>query len=282
MGFQIIHESPQTIWCPVGVGLTCYVGQLVVSVDEGVAPMVQASGLASQAHKMAAVALISDGGAGTANNLVFGVVIGTNKKIPTFDSTYKTEKITHVAPSSATADDYVMVEGVWAKGDLMSMVKVALITSESVLRAPLYDNTYGTALPTYTIASGASTGGMTTPTITPTPILASLSTFYFQSGPAAGAYRISKTAHATTHTWDMPLVKACAAGDTIVHMNGLRTIGQSFAQFDSTCQFIDANDALNTNYYLIDVLQLDLEDEKNAYVDFRLSTYTTLSYDDIA
>ena len=280
MGFSIAQGTPHCIWAPVGVGLTCYVGQIVVSVDEGVAPMAAASGLGSQAHKMAAVALIADGGAGTANNLPFGVVIGTNKRVPAFNSTYKTESITYVAPSSATADDYAMVEGPWAKGDLMSMVKIALITSETVLRGQLYDNTFGTALPTYTIASGASTGGMTTATIAPTPFLASGSTFYFKDGAAAGAYRISKTAHATTHTWDQLLTKTCAAGDTIVHAN-LRTIGQSMAQFDSTSQFIDMNDAQDTNYWLIDVLRLNLEDEKSAFVEFRMSTYSMLSYDDI-
>lgn len=279
MGFSIAQGTPHCIWAPVCVAETLYVGQLVRSNNEGVEALAAAAGKGSQVHKMATVALISDGA--SANNLPFGVVIGTNKRVPTFDSTYKTESITYVAPNTATADDYAMVEGPWAKGDLMSMVRIALITSETVLRGQLYDSSFGTALPTYVIASGAGVSGMVTSTIAPTPVLASLSTFYFMDGAAAGSYRISKTAHADTHTWDMPLTVACAAGDKISHANGLRTIGQSYTQFDSTCQFIDMNDGLGTNYWLVDVLRLNLEDEKSSWVDFRMSTYSMLSYDDI-
>ena len=278
MGFEVVHGNPQTIWAPVVNSDTLYVGQLVRCNNEGVEPFVQASGLADQARKMASVALIADGG--SANNQLFGVVIGTNKRTPTFNTTYKAEYITYVSPASASSGDYFGVEGVWAKGDLQAMVKVALITSETVLRGPIYNAAYGTAPTVLTVASGASTTGCTTNASESTNV-ASEATIYFRTGAAAGCYRICDGTSATAQTWDIPTGTTCAVGDTAVKVQ-LRTLGQSKIMLDSEATYIDNNAELTSHYHLIDVIRLDLSEAGKEYVEFRMSTYTMLSYDDIA
>lgn len=277
IGFRIAHGSPQTIWCPVINTTTLYVGQLVRSNNEGVEAFVQASGLGDQARKMAAVALIADGA--SANNQLLGVVIGTNKRLPTYDTTNRAESITYVAPSSATSNDYFGVEGPWGKGDLMAMVKVALITSETVLKGPIFNAAVGTAPTELTVASGASTVGCTTQTNEATAV-ASEATIYFRTGAAAGAYRICDDTDPAAHTWDIPTVKTCAVGDKCVKVQ-LRTIGQCKMMLDSVGMYIDTNAELTSHYHLIDVIRLDLSEAGNEYAEFRMSTYSMLSYDDI-
>jgi len=278
MGFTVSRGAPITVWVPVINTDTLYVGQLVRCNNEGVEPVAQASGAASQAHKVAAVGLISDGA--SANNMMYGVVVGTNKRTPTFSSSYSAEYITYVAPSSATSGDYFGVEGPWAKGDLQAMVEVAIITSETVLKAPLYNAAWGTAPTELVVASGASTLGCTTNTNEASGI-ASESTIYFRTGAAAGAYRITDDTSPTGHTWDSATVTTCAVADTCVKVN-LRPNGQCKMMPDSEAMYIDVNAECTTNYFLINVVSLDLSEAGKETVEFQMAPYTMLNFDDLS
>ena len=275
---ELVSSGVRKVWCPVGVAAgTLYVGQLVRQTNEGVDIMAVASGLSDQASKMVGVGLIHDGT--SQNNVPFGIIVGTNKRIPTYSTTYKAESITYVAPSSATSEDYCMVEG-WAKGDLMAMVEVAILDPTVVLRSAIYNAAFGTAPTVGTIASGASTLGATVNALEATGV-ASCATVYFRTGAAAGCYRVTDDASATALTWDLALTTTCAVGDTLVRINGLRPHGYSKCQLDATTKWIDCNEELTSNHFSIVVHKLDLSVPGKEYVEFTLNAYHFLAMDDI-
>ena len=250
MGFEVVHDAQQAIWCPVINTDTLYVGQVVVAGNEGVAPLAAATGA----------------GDTTAKQVPFGVVIGTNKKTPAFSSTYGAESITYVAASSATAEDYVMVEGPWAKGDKVAMVKVIPITAQTVLKVPLYTATLGTALTVGTLSGTPTTLGGTSSAVIAG--IDSLSTMFVRSGGQAGAYRVTDDTSTTTLTWDGELNAAPDAGDTLVRIN-LRPQGLARMQLGTEGLFADVNADVSADYCLIDVLRLDLSQAGKEYVEFR-------------
>ena len=251
MGFEVVHDAQQAIWCPVINTDTLYVGQVVIAGNEGVAPLAAATGA----------------GDTTAKQVPFGVVIGTNKKTPAFSATYMAEYITYVAASSATAEDYVMVEGPWAKGDKVAMVKVIPITAQTVLKAPLYTDTIGTAPTVGTLSGTPTTLGGTSSAVEEAG-LDSLSTMFVRSGGQAGAYRVTDDTSTTTLTWDGELNAAPVAGDTLVRIN-LRPQGLSQVDLGTEALFIDSGATATTNHFLIDVLRLDLSEAGKEYVEFR-------------
>ena len=138
MPITIAQGSPQNVWVPITDGVTLYVGG-IVCVDrsapgEGVMVLPDASGAANV----------------TNNDVPYGVVIGTNLKNPTYDTTYKCDKIVNVGvadPHDGSANEYVGVEGPYSKGDQIGMVKVAIITPSTVLKASIFKAAVGTPLP---------------------------------------------------------------------------------------------------------------------------------------
>jgi len=251
MGFQIVHGDTQPIWSPVINTDTLYNGQVVVVGNEGIAPLVAAVGA----------------GDTTGKQVPFGVVIGNNLKTPSFSSTYNTDSITYVDPSSAGADDYVGVEGPWAKGDKQAMAKIQLVTAQTVLKAPLYTDTLGTT-PTVGTLSGTPTTVAATSSAVEEAGVASLSTLYVRSGGQEGSYRVTDDTSTTALTWDLPLNAAPVAGDTVVRVN-LRPQGLSRMQIGTEGLFIDTGATVTTNYFLIDVIRLDLSEAGREYVEFR-------------
>jgi len=251
MGFRVVHNGCQPIWAPLINTDTLYNEQLVVVGNEGVAPLAAATGA----------------GDTTGKQVPYGVVIGNNLKTPTFDSTYNTDKILYKDPSSAGSEDYVSVEGPWAKGDKQAMVKIDLITAQTVLRAPLYTDTLGTA-PTVGTLSGTPTTVTATSSAVEEAGVASLSTLFVRSGDQAGAYRVTDDTSTTALTWDLPLNAAPVAGDTVVRIN-LRPQGLSRMQIGTEALFVDTGATVTTNYFLIDVIRLDLREAGREYVEFR-------------
>jgi hypothetical protein len=251
MGFEVVHDSCQHIWAPVINTDTLYVGQPVIAANEGVSPLTTAVGA----------------GDTTGKEVPFGVVIGTNKKTPSYSSTYQAEQVTYVAASSASSEDYVMVEGPYAKGDKTAMVKIAVITAQTVLRAPLYTDTLGNALTVGTL-SGTPTTGTATSSAVEEAGVDSLSTMYVRSGGQAGAYRVTDDTSTTGLEWDAELNAAPVAGDTVVRVN-LRPNGTCRMQLGTESLFIDTGATVTTNYFLIDVVRLDLSDAGKEYVEFR-------------
>ena len=112
MGFHVVQGSPQTTWARVDGTDTLYVGQLVTSSSDGVLPMTAAVGEADTGGKA----------------IPYGVVIGTNNKVPLFNTTYDAEYITGVvAQAGQLAREGGMLEGGYAKKEPSAMVEVALI-----------------------------------------------------------------------------------------------------------------------------------------------------------
>ena len=266
MSMSIVHGSPQTLWVPVVPATTIYVGGLVCidtsAPEEGVIMLPDADGVANDTNL----------------DVPFGVCIGTNRKNPLYSATYLTEYIT--SPAAADAHDgasieYVGVEGPWAKGDPIPMVKVAFITPNTVIRARIRNAAIGTAPTVATVTSqttGGATGvGCTVDGIDHTAIASNLDTIYFRSGGNAGCYRTLDSAHATALTWDVALRNDVEEGDTCVVVP-VRTHGYSTVMFDATTMaFIDcADDAVlnGTARWIIQVLRLDLSVAGDEYCEF--------------
>ncbi len=277
MAFTIAHGTPQMLWAPVSRGNnaastseTLYVGQLVRCTNEGVTGLAQASGIGDVTIKGIGVGILSNGS--SCNNVLYGVVVGTNAKRPAFDSTYNTERIAFDNPNQTAIETYVLKGGPWAQGDQEAMVKVALLDNTVTLRSPIYNSSsvVGTAPTVGTITASAGVSA-TTATMGVTSV-ASLSTMYFRTGSNAGAYRIVDSASATTHTWDSPVTNSTGSsamnGDTVVLVN-MRPNGRSRVQISNEALWIDGSAAVTTNYFYADITRLDLSVAGSEFVEFR-------------
>lgn len=260
MGFSVVSPNPHTIWCPVDYGSagdTLYVGQLVKSTGDGVAPL----GAASGAYD-------------TSNDAqVFGVVIGTNNGVPVHDSTYNAEKITSVSSqASLLARDCKMQEGVWSKGEYQTMVQVALIDPTTIVRGPVRNGAIGTLMSVETVGSASTTGlvvdisGMFDQTA-----VADNATLYCRSGSNMGLYRIRTDTTSSAATCAVAFPYDVAVGDTFVSAN-VRPLGMSRAQFDSESMYVENSAALTSDYFGINVLKLDLSTAGDEYVEFRFAS----------
>ena len=255
--------APVQQWIPVKLSATVYNNTLVEMADEGVMPLPAASGA----------------GDTTGNSICVGLVIANNKLDPVFNSTYKEEYITAgnaADPHGGSAIRYRPVEGPFVSGDSenRAMVLVEKIYDFTVLSAPLWATSVGTA-PTVLTATNTSADGLgiTTNATDHTPVDL-LSTIYCRSGANAGAYRIRSDASTTVATWDVAMKHDIAVGDTFVSV-GMRPLGNSYIDFNSTCaSFIDIDQNPATDYYEIDVLRLDLSKAGEEYAEFTLSPNT--------
>jgi len=263
MSMSIVHNSYQTIWVPVKPAVTIYVGGLVgidiSAPSEGVEMLPVAAGVANK----------------TNNDMPFGIVVGTNRKEPLWDSTNLREYIT--APAAADAHDgasieYVGVEGPWAKGDPIPMVKIDVLMPGSVIRAPIFNAAVGTA-PTVVTCTTAGTSGVTGTfgAIDFTPTADNDGTLYFRSGNNAGAYRIMDGTSTTALQWDMATRNDVLVGDTAVAVP-VRSHGPATIYFHATTMsFIDAAvepAKAGTNLWAVNVLRLDLSEAGKEYCEF--------------
>jgi len=261
MGIEVVQGSPQTIWCPMEDAVTLYVGGMVMHDTTGPLHGVEPLDAAAGAFNL------------TNSDAPFGVVIGTNRKNPVYNTTYNAEYITSPAAADAhdgASIDYVGVEGVWAKGDPIPMVKVAIITPCTVLRAPLYATAYGTAPALLTATAITAAGlGCTTNAIDFTNE-AQMSTIYCRKGANAGSYRITDTTSTTVHTWTIAMRNEVAIGDTFVAVP-LRFQGFSTVQFDVAATYLECDTTpavAGTNLWGINVLRLDLSEPGKEYCEF--------------
>jgi hypothetical protein len=261
MPISVAHPKDlQTRWITVNDGVTVYVGSLIALNTS--APLHGATVLPDSA--------------GVANNtnkdVPFGVVIGTNRKEPLFSTTYNTEYIT--APAAADPHDGASIEYAMdgQPGDPVSRVKIALIDSTTVLRAPIFNGAVGTGPTVGTVTTGSTDGLGCTTTAVQTATVVGLSTIYIRSGANRGAQRIATSASTTVHTWTPAVKSDIAVGDTLVSVP-LRDWGLSTIMFDDVSMtFIDMADAPDlamTDRFLIQVVRLDLSVAGSEYAEFR-------------
>lgn len=260
--FSIAHvDQLQTVWAPIVDSDTCYVGGLLMASDEGLKPLTTATGAADTTNKA----------------IPYGICVGTNNYTPSFDSTYKTDKITDATPLASTTE-FVGVEGPWHKNGHMAMVKVALIDPSTVIRGDIFDGATGTAMTVATVAAAGAAAatsctcdGLGFPAAT-TKISKTYATIYFRSGNNTGAYRILDSTSSLALTWDKPLFAAVAANSTLVGVNGLRPNGLSQMQIGGEATYINGGTDASTNYFSVTVARLDMRTAGKEFAEFRFNT----------
>jgi hypothetical protein len=250
-------QSTQAVWCQIVDLDTCYIGQLVGVSAEGVITMSAAAGAADTTGKV----------------VPFGIVIATNNKTPVFDSTYNTESITDVAPSSNPYEHHVGIEGPQAKMARTDMVKVALIDPSTVIRGDIRNGGAGTAITVGTVTTDGA-NSCTTSTVgipDPTYWAKTWATMYVRSGRAQGQYRVLDSVSSTSLSWDKATHVQVATSDTVVVANGMRPVGISRMQTDGEAMYIDQGVDCSSNYYSIIVHRLDLSVAGKEFVEFRFA-----------
>ena len=261
--FTVVHQnSHQSLWAPVNVSETVYVGS-IIGVDTatptcGVRPLPVASGAANVTNL----------------DVPLGVVIGTNATGPNkvYNSTYKTEYITAGAEAAGYGNT-TQYEGVEGPMRLeFAMVQYIPITSETVIRGRIFNAAYGTAMTTLTVTSGSSATGLDfTSNANESTTVANFATMYCRTGANMGQYRIVQNASSTAFQNSPAFKTDIAVGDTFVVANGLRPFGMSRCYIDAEGMYIDNNAELTANYLLIDVVRLDLSVSGEEYVEFRFN-----------
>jgi hypothetical protein len=260
-----VHPNhQQLVWRPVLAGSTIYTGALVstAAIDaptEGVQAMPVAAGVSNT----------------TAQFIPMGVCVGNNNVAANevYNSTYKTSYITAPAAGAiyGSTTQYQGVEGPWSKGDPRAMVLVSLIDATTILRAPLYNAAYGTAPTEATVTVGSGTDGLDcTSTAVEVATVSVFATLYARTGKNAGVYRTLTSASTTAHTWLQAMYKDMEIGDKIVVV-GLRPFGSCYMQIHSSAMFINTAAAAATDYFIIDVVRLDLSQAGKEYVEFRFN-----------
>ena len=258
MGFEVVHNSPQTVWVPLNYQDTIYVGSIAC---------IDISGVAS--HSGINMLPQAAGAWNTAYDIPFGVVIGTNLRRPLFNTTYKCEEITSASPLASTTE-FVGVEGPYIKGGREHMVKVAVIDPSTVCRSNIVVDAIGTAPTILTVTATVSAGTSIAHNTNHVACVDGWSTIYFRSGLNKGTYRIlSGTASTTAGAWTIPTYAPVTTGDQAVVVN-LKPFGISQAQLLATAlTCFDVGTTLGSNYFGIDVVRLDLSVQYHEYVEFR-------------
>jgi hypothetical protein len=262
-GMRVAYGGLGTIWTPLQDSATVYVGGLVTcdisDPTEGILQLPDSSGVFNE----------------TNNDFPLGICIGTNRKSPLFDTTYKCEKITDPGAADAhdgASIDYYTQGDIWAKGDCIAMAKIELIGPSTVIHAPIYNAAVGTGPTLLTVTGGDTDGlGMTVNDCQFTPEAYPTNTVYFRTGANAGAYRMGDAASATVMTWDKALRNDVSIGDTAVCVP-MRLFGPSQIMFDDTsASFVDCADApvkAGTARWSVVVTRLDLSEAGNEFVEF--------------
>jgi hypothetical protein len=238
-------------------GVTLYVGQLVQSTGDGVGPLGQASGALDTSSK----------------KVPYGVVVATNAKNPTFNSTYKAESITSVSSQAAqAARDFFGPEGGWGKSEPQAMVQVALIDCCTVLEGSIFRGAYGTAVKTFAANTATADGSGVSYTAggADAAAVADYTTIVGLTGANAGSIRIRTDATNSAATVAVCFPKGVASGDTFKSVN-VRPRGLSKVQLDSVSTYIDSSASVASNYYGIDVLGLHLDVSGNERAVFKFN-----------
>lgn len=267
-GFEVAwNVSPRPlVWCYVRQNArsydTLYEGQLVqaghVLGQDGVSPLASAAGVADTT---------------TEGHIPFGVVVGHNWKEPAYNSTYKGFYITAEDPH-APSREFAMQDGMIPKGDKSAAVLVELIGPSTILKGRIFNAAYGAAITVGTVTTGSTTGagftcsGGLSDASTPVKWLG---TAYCRSGANRGIYRVTTDTSATVKTFDHYWPYDIAVGDTFVNVQ-IRPWGSSYVQTDSESMFINAAANPATDYWIIDVVKLDLTNPGDEYVLFRFNT----------
>ena len=244
MAFQIADNNYRgTAWYPIDASGTLYHGQIVESQGDGVAEIDVPSG-----------AFDTSG-----NTNILGIVVGDNNMTPVYDSTYKVNKITGVASqANQLAREWTGAEGsMWPKGEPQPMVEVALIGPETKIVGPIKNAAIGTSPTLLTVTTASSDGAtsLVTNACEHTPV-SDFSTIYCRTGANKGLYRITQDTSTVSPTNTMAFPKAVAVDDTLIRVP--MRIGMSYIYIDSLAMYVDNSATPATNYFGVNVVDMNL------------------------
>ena len=263
LGFEVVKRTFAPIWVPVLQGQTVYVGQVVTA------------GLTAAGFGVKALGQASGAGGVTSDVTPFGVVIATNNKTETYNSTYYTHSTTGVQSQAnqvarITSPGFVGAEGMFSKGDPIPMAQVDVIDPTTIIRGRLFNAAYGTAISTYANTTQSTTGALVVTSALPQTPLAYNKIIYGVDNGNAGIYRGSGNDTSTTnHVPDTYFPYDVEIGDKFkfAYLN----LGTCKAQFDSVSMCIDATPDLSSNYWWLDVLEVNLKPDGQEYAIFRFN-----------
>jgi len=197
-----------------------------------------------------------------ATSYISGICLGsgrrTNPGTSLYDATYKGDLITYDTTQATLAVN----DPVGA-----AICELQMLTLNSLLRAPLVNNTIGTN-PECKACTTGSSDGLTFIIATIDTTVSNYSTAYCRTGANRGEYRKITTGAAATQTVLVPFTNDIAIGDTFCVVN----VADGLAHIDLETQFqgIDSSPAL-TNYYVVYVHELNLEEAGKEYATFRFA-----------
>ena len=269
MEIMNLGEPAQRQWVPVAANAanTLYEGQVVTMGTDGVIGLAQAAGAWNTTNKTTYPGLA----------IPYGIVIGTSNRWEQFSTTVNSQYVTSLITSNANmypaGREMAGIGGGWGQ-DRQAYVYVERIFPFTVLKAPIYFTSLGTAPTVATVASGASATGMgyTTSASIGFTSIASLTTALCRSGANRGLYRVTSDTSTTVKTVTSPFPFAIAVGDTFVHVN-IKSLGTTPIQLDANAMFVLGDTAASTNYFAADVYKLALETPGKEYLAFRFNEY---------
>ncbi|HHT9146681.1 MAG TPA: hypothetical protein ACFYD4_13580 [Candidatus Wunengus sp. YC61] len=194
-------------------------------------------------------------------SFVAGICLGPGRypsMTSLYNATYKGDLITYDTTQATLAVNNPVGAAI---------AEVQMLTPNSLIRAPLVKDTIGTN-PERKACTTGSTDGLTFIIATIDTTVSNYSTAYCSLGANRGEYRKITTGAAATQTVLVPFTNDIAIGDTFCVVN----VGAGLAHIDLETQFqgIDTSPAL-TNYYVVYVHELNLEEAGREYATFRIA-----------
>jgi len=230
------------------IGATCYQGQLAA------ADVSLSTGGDVTACPVAASALPD------ATSHIVGIITGVIQSPVYTASYYNGDKATYTTTQATIAA---------LDPPKPQMVEVTLITPTTLIKAPIWQTTPGTAL-TELASTTAVSAGTTVVTSGFTATEDSYSTIYCRSGANRGQYRkVTGDGGTTTQTVTIPF-QATSVGDKFVVCN----VVQGYAHIDWVGTYlngIDGGAAVGTYAYYVYVHELNLEEAGKEYAVFSFS-----------
>jgi hypothetical protein len=223
----------------------CYQGQLLI-YDANAGGIVEAATAASAASP-------------DATRLIAGICTAVVTS-PTWDSTYKA----YMADYDTTQAEQVANDPVGP-----CLVDVTLITPTTLVKAPIYDTTAGTA-PNELAATTTVSNGLTFVTSGFALTISNGSTAYCRTGANQGLYRKITTAGTTTQTVLLAFPYAIAIGDKFTCVNVKE--GFSAVNLDAYMMGLNAEAATTTYGYYVYVHELNLAEAGKEYAVLSFST----------
>jgi hypothetical protein len=266
MGFKVVEGTVREVWAPVDFSnsaKTLYQGGIVsaslgsnLPAGDGIVTLGAAAGAVDTTGKA----------------VPMGVILGFNNSADSQAYTSGLETGVSVGTQAAQkARAQRGVEGIYPKKDGRLFAKLAVIGPNTILEGPLYNGAYGTVLPTYANTL-ASTDGLTVTTsaVTFTPITYN-TTWYCRKGANAGLQRVAYSTSTTSHTFYVGFQEDIAVGDVFCPA-AVKEFGTCAVQFDANATYIEMSAvAYSTDYYLIDVLELNMKESGKERVIFKFN-----------